>query len=366
MIRVLHIVTTMDRGGLETMLMNYYRNIDRTKIQFDFLCHRDYESEYDAEILALGGKIYRLPNLNPFSREYLHSLDIFFSIHKEYKIVHAHLDCMSAVPLKYAKKHDVKVTIAHSHNSNQPKDKKYPIKLIYKRKIHKYADYLFACSKNSGIWMFGKRYSDIIRVVNNAIDTKQFIYNEDISKSIRKEYGLNDNFVVGHVGRFSLQKNHTFLIDIFKALLDMEPSAKLVLVGDGNLKKDLEKKIESLGISNSVVFTGVVPNVNEITQSFDVFCFPSLFEGLSVAMIEIQATGVKSVIADTISNECIITQNVDVLSLNDGPEVWANKLLSYKNTYKKRDMRQEIIDANFDIKKNAERLQEFYLNEYKK
>lgn len=366
MVRVLHVVTYMGRGGLETMLMNYYRNIDRSKVQFDFLCHRDFEADYDAEILSLGGRIYRLPNLNPFSKTYLNALESFFAQHKEYKIVHSHIDCMSAVPLKYAKKYGVPVTIAHSHNSNQPKDKKYPLKLIYKRSIHKYADYLFACSKNSGIWMFGNKFSNDIYVINNAIDTKQYIYNEQMAKSVREKYNLGNDFVVGHVGRFNSQKNHTYLIDIFNELLKIEPSAKLVLVGDGDLKKNIKKKIDDLNISDSVVFTGVVPNVNEIAQCFDVFCFPSLFEGLSVAMVEMQATGVKSVISDTISKECIITDNVEMLSIDANPKVWADKLIAFKGAYSKKNMLDSVEKANFDIEKNAMWLQEFYLNEYNK
>lgn len=366
MVRVLHVVTYMGRGGLETMLMNYYRNIDRSKVQFDFLCHRDFEADYDAEILSLGGRIYRLPNLNPFSKTYLNALESFFAQHKEYKIVHSHIDCMSAIPLKYAKKYGVPVTIAHSHNSNQPKDKNYPLKIIYKRSIHKYADYLFACSKNSGIWMFGNKFSNDIHVMNNAIDTKQYIYNEQIAKSVREKYDLGNDFVVGHVGRFNTQKNHTYLIDIFNELLKIDPSAKLVLVGDGDLKKSIKKKIDDLNISDSVVFTGVVPNVNEIAQCFDVFCFPSLFEGLSVAMVEMQATGVKSVISDTISKECIITDNVEMLSIDANPKVWANKLITFKGAYSKKNMLDSVEKANFDIEKNAIWLQEFYLNEYNK
>ena len=341
MVRVLHVVTYMGRGGLETMLMNYYRNIDRSKVQFDFLCHRNFEADYDSEILSLGGRIYRLPNLNPFSKSYLNALESFFSEHKEYKIV-------------------------HSHNSNQPKDKNYPLKIIYKRSIYKYADYLFACSKNSGIWMFGKKFSNDIHVMNNAIDTKQYIYNEQIAKSVRERYNLGNNFVVGHVGRFNTQKNHTYLIDIFNELLKIDPSAKLVLVGDGDLKKNIKKKIDDLNISDSVVFTGVVPNVNEIAQCFDVFCFPSLFEGLSVAMVEIQATGVKSVISDTISKECIITDNVEMLPIDANPKIWADKLITFKGTYIKKNMLDSVEKANFDIKKNAMWLQEFYLNEYNK
>ena len=141
-IRVLHVVTYMGRGGLETMIMNYYRHIDRSKVQFDFLVHRDFEADYDKEILSLGGKIYRLPPLNPFSRTYISRLDDFFEKHREYKIVHSHLDCMASIPLKSAKKYGVPVCIAHAHNNNQIKDKKYILKLLYKKSISTYADFL--------------------------------------------------------------------------------------------------------------------------------------------------------------------------------------------------------------------------------
>ena len=144
-IRVLQVVTYMGRGGLETMLMNYYRKIDREKIQFDFLVHRDFETDYDEEIQRLGGRIYRLSRLNPVSKVYLDQLDSFFKEHREYRIVHSHLDCMAGIPLKYAKKNGVPVRIAHAHNSNQTKDKKYLLKLLYKRMIPKYATDFYAC-----------------------------------------------------------------------------------------------------------------------------------------------------------------------------------------------------------------------------
>ena len=366
MIRVLHIVTYMGRGGLETMLMNYYRNIDRSKIQFDFLTHRDCEADYDKEITNLGGKIYHLPYLNPFSKSYLNALDNFFANHKEYKIVHSHLDCMSSIPLKYAKKNGVKVAIAHSHNSNQPKDKKYLLKILYKRLIPKYADKLFACSLNSGIWMFGKKYKNDITILNNAINTEDYVYNYKTRLRVRERFGLDNDFVIGHIGRFSIQKNHTFLLDIFKSVHDKFPCTKLLLVGDGELRPSIERKIRDLNLCDSVILTGVVDNVSEISQAFDVFCFPSLFEGLSVAMIEMQATGVKCIISDTISKECIVTDNVDVVSLKNDTSAWAETILKYKDGYVHANMFDEISNKNFDIRNNSKWLQEFYLNEYYK
>ena len=211
-IRVLHIVSYMGRGGLETMIMNYYRHTNRTKVQFDFLVHRDFTADYDNEILALGGNIYRIPKLNPFSPLYFRALDSFFSEH-HYDIVHSHLDCLSAYPLKIAEKHGVKTRIAHAHNADQDHNLKYLIKAYAKRRIPRYATDFFACSQAAGQWMFpGQRF----QVMKNAIDARQYIYNPETERIMKEKFGLQNKFVIGHVGRFSPQKNHNFLIDIFQ------------------------------------------------------------------------------------------------------------------------------------------------------
>ena len=155
MLRVLQAVTCMDRGGLETMLMNYYRHIDRTRVQFDFLTHRAREGAYDKEIYALGGKVFTVPRQNPFSPAYRHALHKFFSAHPAYTVVHAHLDCLSGVVLGCAKQHGVPVRIAHAHTTNQMRDFKYPIKSLYKRIIPRTATDLLACGEDAGRWMFG-------------------------------------------------------------------------------------------------------------------------------------------------------------------------------------------------------------------
>ena len=218
--RVLQVVTHMDRGGLETMLMNYYRHMNREKVQFDFLTHRQERAAYDDEIEALGGKIYRLPRLVPWSKSYLAALDQFFDDHPEYKIVHVHQDCLSSVILKAAEKHGVPVRIAHSHNANQDKNLKYPIKLWYRRDIPRYATNLFACGKDAGDWMFG---NTPYQIINNAIDTAEYTYALTKRTEMRRQFGFADDLVIGHVGRFNPQKNHPFLLSIFAALLKKEP-----------------------------------------------------------------------------------------------------------------------------------------------
>lgn len=251
MLRILHIVTYMGRGGLETMIMNYYRNIDRTKIQFDFLVHRQEKADYDDEILSLGGHIYHMPMLNPFSKAYFNALDDFFDNHK-YDIVHSHLDCMSAYPLKIAQKYGVKVRIAHSHNKSQDKNLKYPIKLLSKHLIPKYATHLFSCGKEAGDWMFG---GNAYTVLNNAIDAEKYRYNCQIRNQVRDELKISkSDFVIGHVGRFAPPKNHPFLIDVFKSVHDKNRNSKLLLVGTGNGQSNIREKVDNLGLSDSVIF----------------------------------------------------------------------------------------------------------------
>lgn len=358
-IRVLQIVTTMNRGGLETMLMNYYRNIDRSKIQFDFLEHRSEESDYDQEIMSLGGKIYRISTLNPFSSTYRKELKQFFKNHPEYKIVHCHLDCMSSIPLSYAKKAGIEVRIAHSHSSSQDKNIKFLLKTFYKRRISNVATHLFACGDKAGKWMFG---NSNFSVINNAINTKDFVFNQDMSKKVREKLGLQNKFVIGHVGRFNEPKNHTFIIDIFKELVSINDNARLLLVGEGNLKNEIEKKVNELGLSKYVIFYGKCDCVNEIMQAFDIFLFPSLYEGLPVTMVEAQASGLKCFISNKVPKECIMSNNVEVLSLDDSSKKWANNINKYSNGYIRKNMLKSISDNGFDIEKNVKGLEVFYLN----
>lgn len=361
-IRILHVVTYMGRGGLETMLMNYYRNIDRSKIQFDFLTHRRERADYDDEIEALGGKIYRLPRLNPFSAKYLKELNAFFLNHPEYKIVHSHLDCMAGIPLKYAKKNGVPVRIAHAHNSNQVKDRKYLLKLLYKKNITKYSNFRFACSEDAGDWMFsGKKY----KVLYNAIDASAYQYSPEKEEIIRKELGIAaSTLVVGEVARISPQKNHTFLLDVFAEIEKKNADSVLLLVGDGALHEAMKQKAETLGIGDKVIFTGVRSDVPELLQIMDVFVMPSLFEGLPVVMIEAQAAGIPCVISDQVPIECKKTEGlVKSLSLQKCPSEWADEIMLSADI-KKRNTYEEIKKSGFDIKENVIRLEKFYMNKY--
>lgn len=361
MFRVLQVVTYMGRGGLETMLINYYRHIDRSKIQFDFLVHRDFEASYDQEICDLGGKIYRLPRLNPISNVYKRKLTDFFKEHTEYKIVHSHLDCMAGIPLKAAKKNGVPICIAHAHNSDQTKDKKYLLKLIYKKNIPKYADFLFACGEKAGEWMFeGKNFF----ILNNAIDAGLYVFDINRRKKIRKTLGISEEtLLIGHVGRFSTQKNHGMLIKIYEAIKKKVPDSKLLLIGVGDLMDKTKTEVVQRGLQDNVLFLGLRSDVSDLLQAMDVFVFPSFNEGLPVAIIEAQAAGLPCLISDGVPIECKKTDLVYQLKLADGINKWADTTLKISKR-ERRNTLNDIVESGFDVACEAKKLEQFYQSCY--
>ena len=282
----------------------------------------------------------------------------FFRTHPEYKIVHVHQDCLSSVALQCAKDCGIPVRIAHSHNSNQDKNIKYLFKRYYMRKIPETATELFACGKAAGDWMFGgKAY----QLLPNAIAAEKYIYEEEKAKKIKKELDLEKNIVIGHIGRFNPQKNHKFLIDIFEKCFEKNQKVRLMLIGDGEGRKEIENKVKERGLQDNVIFMGVRKDVPELLQAMDVFVFPSLYEGLPVTMIEEQAAGVPAVISNRVSEECIITKDlVKVEGLEETPEQWADKILKQAKI-NKSDRNEEIKKAKYDVETTAKWLEEYYL-----
>lgn len=359
-VRVLQIVNYMGRGGLETLLMNCMRHIDREQVQFDFLVHRAFRADYDDEIEALGGKIYRLPRLNPLNPGYYKALDDFFSAHPEYRIVHCHLDCMSAFPLAAAKKHGVPVRIAHSHNANQDRNWKYLLKLLFMKRIPAYATHFFACSKDAGSWMFP---GQSVTVINNGIDVRKFRYDPVIREQKRRELGLENQFVIGHTGRFAPQKNHTFLIDVFSEIHKRNPDSALLLIGEGELESAIQKKVDDLGLHEAVRFLGIQADVSSFLQAMDAFVMPSLFEGLSLASVEAQASGLPCFFSDRVSRDCSMTGYVSFLPLSDSHEKWAECILQSSDC-SRTSGHEAVRAAGFDIGRTADWIQSFYLSHW--
>lgn len=364
-IRVLNLFTIMNRGGAETMVMNYYRNIDRNKVQFDFLVHRDEIGAYEEEIKALGGRIYRMFPICPKNFvKYKKEIRKFLKNHPEYKIIHSHMSELGYFAFKEAKRQGIPVRICHAHNCPHIWNIKMVMREYFKYMMRPYITHMFMCGIESGEWLFGKKNKDKFIQLNNAIDAKQYVYNENIEKEVRKDLGLKDEFVVGHVGRFNKQKNHEKLIDIFNEITKINDNSKLILVGDGQLKESIVKKVELLNLQDKVMFLGTRSDVNRIMQAFDIYLFPSFHEGLSVSMVEAQTSGLQCFISDTIPKECIITDNVVTFELSLDSAKIADIIFEKHKNYSRKSTYNQIVDAGFDIKENAKKLQDFYLKEY--
>lgn len=360
-IRILHVVQRMEAGGTQAFLMNLYRNIDRNKVQFDFLVEYDNKEFYDDEILNMGGKIYytnfrKKLNIIKFKKE----LSKILKEHPEYKIIHIHATAIGKICTDVAKKCGIQVIIAHTHNNGAVKDWKYIPKIILRKLYLKGPTDFFACSEEAGKYTFKNKK---FKVIHNAIDTKKFLYNENIRKEIRRELDIEDKFVIGNVGRLHEQKNQTFLIDIFNELQKKENNSILLIVGKGPLEDELKNKVKRLQLEDKVRFLGNRNDIAKIYQAIDVFVLPSLFEGLGIVAIEAQAAGLPVVASTGVAKEADITQNIVKISLDSSINDWVNMICSIKVQDRNLVMKN-IKKAGYDIEENAQIMQKFYIDKY--
>lgn len=358
--RVLIIGMTSTVGGVETFLMTLHNNIDKSKFQFDFLVREDIEGIYREKILDNGGKIHAIGSIRKSPFKTISNLFEFYREHQDYDVIHINAGRSTMIiymlPILFKRN---KRVIAHSHNGS---DIGKLLHYIF-RPIQNFiaTDYV-ACSKVAGEWMFGKKIanSDKLTIINNAINTKKFLFDQSVRDKIRAELQLEDKFVVGHVGRFWEQKNHRFLIDIFAEILKINSKAVLMLVGDGSLSEEIEQKVKDLGISDNVKFMGICNNTNELFQAMDVFLLPSLFEGLPIVGIEAQASGLKCFFSDTITKEANITGNIQYIKLNDSAESWAREIINNGSRYTRENMYEKIAKAGFDIDTEIKKIEKIY------
>lgn len=361
-VRVLHNIVLMDPGGIETLVMNLYRHIDREQLLFDFLVHRPQEGFYEKEIQNYGGRIYRTQPFHPlktrgFEKE---CMDIF-SAHPEYRIFHAHQE-LNLWTLRYAQKAGIPTRIAHSHNAKTVLNLKYVFLRYEQLFIKNYCTDLFMCSTLAGEWSFGKKAvaDGSVRWIKNGIETECFRYDEKVRTQVREELKLGEKRVIGHVGRFMQQKNHVFLLKIFQIIHKKDPNTVLVLCGEGRLEDKIRKQANEMGLADSVIFLGVREDTNRIYQAYDLFLFPSLWEGLPLTGIEAQTAGLPILMSDVITPEMIITGNVTMYSLKNSAEQWADQALQILEKHQRTDCRSQVVKAGFDIQETADWLQEFY------
>jgi len=359
-LRVAQITGIMESGGVEAVVMNYYRAIDKTRVQFDFFVDETSSFPQRAEIERLGGRCYLVPSYAHPLR-YVRALLRLFRAQR-YRVVHAQINTMSVFPLFAAWLARVPVRICHNHSTaHRSEGKKSVMKLLLRPFARLFATHNFACGDTAARWMFGNRLVDAGRVtiLPNAIDLARFRFSADDHAAVRAEVGANaDTLVVGHIGRFMFQKNHAFLLRIFHALLAIRPDALLILAGEGELLEDARALAANLGIEHRVRFLGVRRDANRLYSAMDVFCLPSFYEGLPVVMVEALANGLSCVVSDQVTRE-LNAFSITQLSLEEDPARWAQTL----NQTTRTDAAPDAFDEQFDITRTAKRLEAFYLEQ---
>ena len=364
-VRILMLFTIMNRGGAESMVMNYYRNIDRTKVQFDFMVHRQERGAYDDEIEALGGKIYRMLPLRPPFYSYKRQVSDFFDEHKDYKIIHGHCSESGYFVYKEAAKRGIPHIIAHAHSAKAMFDVKWFFRTYFKHQMRKYITQGFTCGKEAGLWLLGPKLASQAIYQPNAIDTGRYLYDKESAVQKRSFINGIDNktLVLGHVGSFWKIKNQSFLIDVFKIVHEKNRNSALLLIGEGELKERMEQKAKALDLCDCIHFLGSRNDVPELLKAMDIFMFPSFGEGFSMAMLEAQCSGLPIIASDKIPHEIALTDLISFEPLDNGADYWADKVLSTQIDCDKRTLYpKQVAEAGYDIKKNAEWLQNYYLS----
>lgn len=360
-IRVAQVVGKMNGGGVEAVVMNYYRHIDRSKVQFDFLVDEDSMRVPEEEITALGGRVFRIPSYQHpirYRRELIRLMR-----EQQWLIVHSNINTLSVFPLSAAKKIGVPVRIAHSHSTmGKGEFAKNMMKLALRPFANVYPTVRFACGHYAGEWLFGKKHD--FTVIPNAIELDKFRFDPTVRRETRKELGIaEDTFLIGHVGRFMPQKNQAFLVDVLADLLPNRPKTMLAFVGDGPDKADVQQHAEELGVSDHVLFLGQRSDVNRLYQAFDVFCLPSLYEGLCVVGIEAQCAGLPCLFSNSITREVDLTEASRFIPI-ESPKEWSSIISALESGTRIGFPEKAFID--FDICQNAQRLTSIYKNLLKK
>ena len=353
-IRVLQIVGIACNGGVEAVVLNYYRHMDKSKVQFDFVVHKHPEENFVAEVKKGGGRLYEV---TPYTQNIFAFTHEIYRIIKDgnYDIVHSNMNSMSGFPLFAAWLAGAKVRILHNHTTDA---KTEGLRTILKRVLRPFAKMFanryWACSNLAGEWMYGKKavQSGKITIIPNAIDLEKFAFNPDKRKLLRQKLGLENKFVLGHIGRFVYQKNHSFLIDVFAEVVKVKPEARLMLVGDGELRKTIEEKVVSLGLQDKVLFLGNRNDVADLYNAMDIFLLPSHYEGLPVVGVEAQANGLKRLFSDKVTEESKLLEETMFIPLN---LEWRKTVICTIDYISYREMIpiKVLNDKNYDIKKSC-------------
>lgn len=360
-LRVLQIMGIVESGGVEAVIMNYYRNIDKNNVQFDFVMHKGSNFSYISEVQGMGAKVYEI---TPYTKNIFAFTYEIYRIVKDghYDIVHSNMNSLSVFPLFAAWLASAKIRILHNHTTDTKAERlRTFIKRILRPFAKMFANRYWACSKLAAEWMYGKQAvgAGKVTIINNAIDLGKFAFNQDKRNLLRKELGLDGKFVVGHVGRFMKQKNHDFLIKIFTEVAKQKNEAALLLIGEGPLFESIKNKVNIMGLTDKVIFLGARNDVGDLYNVMDVFALPSFYEGLPVVGVEVQANGLPFLCSDKVTREILISDSIKLIPLNNGAEKWAEEILSVKRGSFAKTLKS-MQESGFDISNEARKLENKY------
>jgi len=360
MIRILHMTGSLNWSGIATVVMNYYRHVDRNQVQFDFITDSIGKTRFGDEIESMGGRIFRVPSRNRRPFAYGRALGRLFREHPEYRVFHVHGSSASMyMDLHVAKKAGVPVRIGHSHAAScYVKWQHY----MFRPFVNGVCTHRFACSLEAGRWVFGKKRD--VGLIKNAIDLDTFRFDPSARKELRSAYGIDDDtLVLGHIGTLAPNKNHDFLLDVFAGYVKTNDNARLFLVGGGPVKDALVQKAQALGMDSKVIFFGNTETPQTCYSAFDVFVFPSRFEGLGLVAVEAAACGLPCLISDTVPGEVMVADWMRRLPIRD-PADWVRALAELNRTRAApEDALAQIERSGYNIKKAAQALQEFYVRQ---
>lgn len=349
---------TENSGGVESVIMNYYNFVNKNKIHFDFICNTGYIA-YEDELIACGSKIYKLPSRKKHPFKFYKQLKNILKSNN-YDAIWINVCSLGNIALTYlkmAKKSGVKIRIIHSHNSqNIDSVIRLFMHKLGRLAVGKYATDFWSCSQEASDWFYKNKIqkSGKHKIIHNAIDIDKYKFDENTRNKYRKEFNLENNIVIGHVGRFHFQKNHQFVIEVFRKIKDRRSDAKLLLVGKGKDEQKIKNLVDSEGLTNDIIFLGMRKDIPEILQAIDIFLFPSLFEGLSVSLLEAQAAGLDVYSADTVSPKSKVSQRFHFISLKQTCEQWANIIInSYDSDYNRLKNVEEMESSEYNIKEQA-------------
>ncbi len=361
MVRVLHYIGGLGFGGSQMFVMGLYRNIDREKVQFDFVVFENQLEGFQKEIIKMGGKIYKCPRYQGKNHiAFQKWWKTFFQKHQEYPIFHCHVRSTASLCIHTAKKYGI-IVIAHSHSISNGSGFRGKIKDIMQIPVRWQADYLFACSEKAGRWMYGRAAvkRNNYRVIFNAIDTKRFQYNKEKRMKVRKSLKIDKQYVIGTVGRLTEAKNQKFLIDLFADIHKKNAETILLIVGDGELRGVLEQQVKNLGLSDHVIFTGNKSNTQDYYQAMDVFVFPSLWEGLGISVIEAQCCGLPCIVSERIPKEIDMKAKLVFIVNLRKKEEWVKQIQKQKGRERFSQVKA-LKKAGYDINCVTQWIQNFY------